>query len=228
VSAIYDEGYARKYRAHDDEFESSAPSQQLAMWVRGVTERFDGTIDVLDLGCGTGRYFWALTQVNALTGLDASEAMIAEAMHPYRAHEITAQRITLLRGDLLAQTFPPRSFDLVYSIGVLAEHAPLTRGVMLNVHSWLRDDGRFAFTTVHPESPSVPRTTRRRLAKAAGPLLPAVAARAVHQRLLSGGMYADEAAVRELASELFVIESMDRFTSEAHLHVRAVLRKEAA
>jgi SAM-dependent methyltransferase len=228
MNAVYDEAYARRYRAHDDELEASAPSQDLASWIRGVTQRFAGPIDVLDLGCGTGRYFWALANVNQLAGVDASEAMLAEAKRPYRAGEIGARAIALQRGDLHTLSYPARSFDLVYSIGVLAEHAPLTRRLMARVQSWLRPGGRFAFTTVHPESPSVPLTIKRRLARLTAPLLPGWARRTVHRRLLSGGMYADEAAIRELASGLFDIESMELFTSEAHLHVRAVLRRATA
>jgi hypothetical protein len=38
-------------------------------------------------------------------------------------------------------------------------------------------------------------------------------------------MYADESFVREIAEPYFVVERMDRFASEAHDHVRAVLRK---
>lgn len=225
MTALYDKAYARRYRAHDDDFEQSGPSQQLAAWIRQVTQRFEHSIDVLDLGCGTGRYFWALAQVDTLVGVDASEAMLAEARQPYRAAEIRARTITLQCADVQTVSFPASAFDLVYSIGVLAEHAPLTRDLIARVHAWLRPSGRFAFTTVDPESPSVPVTTRRRLARIAVPLLPGGARRAVHQRLMSGGMYADEASVREMAGGLFAVESLDRFTSEAHLHARAVLRK---
>jgi SAM-dependent methyltransferase len=225
AAALYDEGYARRYRAHDDEFSQSVPSQQLAEWIRVVSRRFSAPVDVLDLGCGTGRYFWALEGVRSLTGVDASAAMLQEARRPYRAAEIAAHEVTLVEGDVLTQRFAPHSFDLVYSIGVLAEHAPLTASLVANVATWLRPGGRFAFTTVHPESPSVPLTVSRRLASVAAPILPERVARPLRRRLLSGGMYADEAAIREYARGLFVIEDLDRFTSEAHLHVRAVLRK---
>ena len=47
-------------------------------------------------------------------------------------------------------------FDLVYSIGVLAEHVPLDAAIVERVWRWLKPDGRFAFTTVDPESPDVP------------------------------------------------------------------------
>jgi SAM-dependent methyltransferase len=224
ASTLYDRAYAERYRAHDDALPSSVPSQELAAWLREICARFDQPIDALDLGCGTGRYFWALSGVRSLVGVDASPAMLAQARHPYRAGEITVPTITLTEGDLLTQDFPTASFDLVYSVGVLAEHAPLTPELVSRVGGWLRPSGRFAFTTVHPESPSIPKTLRRRLATLTAPIAPGAAGRALRSRLLSHGMYADEAFIRELAAGRFAVEHMERFTSEAHLHVRAVLR----
>jgi SAM-dependent methyltransferase len=228
AAALYDADYAARYRAHDDALPSSIPSQELASWLAGICGRFTPPIDALDLGCGTGRYFWALAGVRSLVGVDASPAMIAQARHPYRAEAITAATITLIEGDLLTQVFPAASFDLVYSVGVLAEHAPLTITLIADVARWLRAGGRFAFTAVHRDSPSVPRTIKRRLATVAVPLVPRPVRTALQNRLLSGGMYADEAFIRRIAAPFFTVESMDRFTSEAHVHVRAVLRKAIA
>lgn len=228
AASLYDAQYARRYRAHDDTLPDSAPSVALAAWIGDVCRRFATPIDVLDLGCGTGRYFWALAGVRRLTGVDASAAMLREARHPYRADDVKVEALALVEGDVLTQEFAPDSFDLVYSIGVLAEHAPLTPDLVRRVGEWLRPGGRFAFTTVHPASPSVPRTWGRRMAGAAAPLLPGALGRALTTRLLSRGMYADEAYVRALAGARFDVETMDRFTSEAHLHVRAVLRKGVA
>ena len=224
---LYDEAYARRYRAHDDDLRSSEPWRNLAAWLSDVSQRFTPPIDVLDLGCGTGRYFCALSGVRTLTGVDASRAMLEQARRPYRAESITAASIRLVEGDLLSGQFADGSFDLVYSIGVLAEHAPLTRTLLENIARWLRPGGRFAFTAVHPQSPSVPLTARRRVATAVAAVLPGVARRMVRDRLLSGGMYADETAVHALADHLLLVEDIERFTSEAHLHLRAVLRKAA-
>jgi SAM-dependent methyltransferase len=228
ASALYNEKYADQYRAHDDALPSSQPSQELAAWLRDICEKFSAPIDVLDLGCGTGRYFWALTGVRRLVGVDASAAMLVRAQAPYRAPAIGAETVTLIQGDLLTQTFPPSSFHLVYSVGVLAEHAPLTRETFERVHGWLHSGGRFAFTAVHPESPSIPQTLKRRLASLAAPVAPGAVGRTLRSRLLSHGMYADEAFIRHAAESLFHVEASDRFTSEAHLHVRTVLRKPAA
>jgi len=43
--------------------------------------------------------------------------------------------------------------------------------------------------------------------------------------LLAGGLYADEARVRELLAEGFAIESLERVESEAHLHCLCVARR---
>jgi SAM-dependent methyltransferase len=228
AASLYDAEYATRYRAHDEALPSSVPSQELASWLARICDLFTPPIDALDLGCGTGRYFWALKGVRSLVGVDASPAMIEQARHPYRAAAIQVGSITLIEGDLLTQSFPAGSFDLAYSIGVLAEHAPLTAASMEAVHRWLRPGGRFAFTTVHPASPSIPQTVKRRLAAAAAPIAPQRVRARLQRRLLSGGMYADEAFIGELATPLFAVESIDRFTSEAHVHVRAVLRKDRA
>jgi SAM-dependent methyltransferase len=100
ASALYDEAYARRYRAHDEEFLQSGPCQEFAAWLRRVCQSLPPPIDVLDLGCGTGRYFWALTGVRELVGIDASAAMLAEARHPYNSARITAASVILVQDDL--------------------------------------------------------------------------------------------------------------------------------
>jgi SAM-dependent methyltransferase len=225
AASLYDDAYARRYRDRDDQLQTVSSNQQLIDWLGSVCERFDHPIDVLDLGCGTGRYFWGLKQVKSLTGLDASAPMLEEARHPIHAERLAATPITLLQGDVMSYAFAPASFDLVYSIGVLAEHVPLDASVVTRVHAWLRPGGRFAFTTVHPQSPSVPRTLARGLAGAVVDRLPAPLTRALHRRLVIGGLYADERWIESALSSEFVIETLDRFASDVHLHGRVVARK---
>jgi SAM-dependent methyltransferase len=228
ASALYDEAYARRYRAHDDEFQQSGPCMEFAAWLQRVSQSLPPPIDVLDLGCGTGRYFWALTGVRHLVGIDASAAMLEEARHPYNSTRITASSVTLIQGDLLSHQFERGRFDLVYSIGVLAEHVPFDEGVVTQVGGWLRPGGRFAFTTVHPSSRSIPRTVGRRMGEWLAPMAPTVAERRIRARLLAGGLYADERRVREVLAGVFDEESIERFESEAHLHCLCVARKKIA
>jgi SAM-dependent methyltransferase len=225
AEALYTTAYARKYRVHDDELRGVETYRAFCDWLTKVCERFDRTIDVLDLGCGTGRYFAALANVGELVGLDASAAMLDEAAHPVDAARIAAGAIRLVRGDLLTYVFPEGSFDLVYSIGVLAEHTPLDRRVVANVSGWLRSGGRFAFTTVHPDSWSVRRTVRRTVSRTALPFLGGGLRRRLHRRLVADGGYADEAWIRECVGPSLSIESLERLDSEAHLHCLCVAQK---
>jgi len=225
---IYDQPYAKKYRDRDEQLLQVDTYQDFIDWLQEICNRFGHPIDVLDLGCGTGRYFWGVRNARTLVGLDASAAMLEEARHPIRADQITAPSITLVQGDLGTHTFPDQSFHLVYSIGVLAEHVPLDQALVNRVARWLKPGGRFAFTTVDPNSPDVPQTLQRRLASLALPLAPGGMGDALHRRLMSGGMYGDERWIREVLSESFAIETLEQFRSDVHLHGRCVARKVTA
>ena len=227
ASTLYDSAYARRYRAHDDNFQSSEPCRRFADWLRQVCLTFPPPIDALDLGCGTGRYFWALAGVRELVGIDASPAMLAEARHPYNADRITAAVVTLVEADLFGHEFEPARFDLIYSIGVLAEHVPFDAVVVAHASRWLKPNGRFAFTTVHPESRSIPRTLKRSVGRLLAAVAPPAVERRIRRRLLAGGLYADEAQIERLMGEMFTIESLWQFESEAHLHCCCVARRKA-
>ncbi|MBI4635712.1 MAG: class I SAM-dependent methyltransferase [Candidatus Rokubacteria bacterium] len=69
----------------------------------------------LDAGCGFGRHVYHAAEFGArMVGLDFSKAIV-------RAAEITAglPNVRLVQGDIGAPPFRSRSFDFVYSIGVL-------------------------------------------------------------------------------------------------------------
>ena len=225
AAALYDAGYADRYRSHDDGLADSGPYLGFVAWLQRVCARFTSPADALELGCGTGRYFSALQNVRSLVGLDASPAMLTLAAHPFREAAITVDRVTLVEGDALAHEFPVGSFDLIYSIGVLAEHVPLQAELVGRVHGWLRRGGRFAFSTVHPASPSVTQTAARRLGAALMPWAPGPLHAYLRDRYLAAGLYADETYLRALLADGFEIESMERFVSEAHLHCLCVARK---
>ncbi len=67
--------------------------------------------DILDLGCGNGRFCEYLKQTN-YTGVDFSENMIKEARKRYPKNNF-------LVGDALSLPFKDSSFDKVYSIAVI-------------------------------------------------------------------------------------------------------------
>ena len=222
AAQLYDHAYARRYRDHDDAIRDGALVTHFSSWLGAICERFGRPIDVLDLGCGTGRYFHALSGVRRLVGIDVSRPMLDRAPRP-------AGNVTLIEDDFLTHEFDAAEFDLVYAIGVLAEHSPFDETVAARVQRWLRPGGRFAFTAVHPRSFSVPRTVKRRVGEWL--LRPASAAsdalrRGLRTRLMRDGLYADEERVREvLAAVDLAVESIELFESDVHLHTLAVARK---
>ena len=226
AAALYETSYARKYRDHDDSRGSAY--LMFCAWLHDVCLSFERPIDILDLGCGTGRYFNCLPNARTLVGLDASAAMLEEARQPVAADAITAAAIELVQGDIMRHDFDAGRFDLVYSVGVLAEHTPLDEQAIANVRRWLRPNGRFAFTTVHPDSPSIPRTLPRAIGRLLFPLTAGAVRRRLHDRITARGLYADEWRIRRLLEPAFTIESLTRVTSEAHLHALCVARKVVA
>ena len=226
AAGVYTEPYAERYRAHDETARAGEAVSHLAGWLRAICERFGKPIDVLDLGCGTGRYFHALANVKRLVGIDVSRPMLERAKRPVGTVDVPPDRVNLIEDDFLRHEFEPGEFDLVYAIGVLGEHSPLDDSTAARVARWLAPGGRFAFTAVHPSSPTVPRTLKRRVAERIAPLVPAAWRRTLRERLLSGGLYADEARVRDVVRRAnLVLESVEPFESDVHLHVLAVARK---
>jgi SAM-dependent methyltransferase len=226
---LYDDAYARRYREVDDTIRHGDVVEAFGRWLADLCRQCGPAIDVLDLGCGTGRYFWALEQARTLVGIDASRAMLGQARRPVDEAAIRIGSIELVEADFLMHDFAAGRFDLVYSIGVLAEHVPLTVELCARVRRWLKLGGRFGFTTVHPLSPSVPRTLARRLGEIALHSAPGPMRAWLRGRLVAGGMYADEQYVRDvMARSGLVVESIQRFTSEVHLHCLVVARAAAA
>lgn len=78
---------------------------------------------ILDLGCGQGTQLLALARRgHAVTGVDASEALLADLGRALRAEQQAVRdRVQLRRGDVLrtADLFEPASFDVVLCHGVL-------------------------------------------------------------------------------------------------------------
>src|SRR5947199_6359763 len=94
VRASYRE-VSPKYRK-DDEIEVTTENHQhVSRILREISSSFTNTISVLDAGCGTGRYFHCLRNVDRLVGIDVSPDMLEAARAPVREAEVCARRIVL-------------------------------------------------------------------------------------------------------------------------------------
>lgn len=228
AASLYGPDYARRYRSVDDEIRHGPLVSHFGGWVRELCEGFGRRITVLDLGCGTGRYFWAVRHAIELVGIDVSQAMLAEARRPVDGGHLDIGQVTLVHGDFLTHPLGDARFDLVYSIGVLGEHTPFDAAVASRVHRALAHGGLFAFTAVHCTSFSVPRTLKRRVGEWLMPVSRGPVRAMLRRRLLAGGLYVDGAYVRDvLASTGFKVESIAYHQSNVHLHCLCVGRKVA-
>ena len=95
---------------------------------------------VLDLCCGTGRYF-EFVNCSELVGLDLSPEMLKVAKG--RA----AESIHLIRSTASDPPFKPGSFDAIFSIGSLGVHVPITTQLLRNLRLLLKQEGSLVFTS---------------------------------------------------------------------------------
>ncbi len=110
-------------------------------WMVGISrDSFRGT-RVVDIGCGIGRYTFALLQLGAtVTACDQSEAALCRTAELCRPH---AERIMLKRIDLL-EWDEVADFDLAFSYGVV-HHTGNTYLAIENVCRKVRVGGRVFF-----------------------------------------------------------------------------------
>lgn len=138
-----------QYR-HDDEIEVTTPNHhRICATLQRICASFAEPMAVLDVGCGTGRYFHCLTNVEELTGIDISEEMLhAAKTNPVRREMISIKNIQLMRGNAYLRSFAPESFHFVYSLGMFGNGCPVTPEICDRFYEWLKPGGKLYFNTV--------------------------------------------------------------------------------
>lgn len=174
---------AAKYRA-DDEIEIATENhRRIAGRLRELCRSFSRPIRVLEIGCGTGRYFYCLENVERLVGADVSAEMLRHAEHPVREFEVSAKSIQLLHADVYAMDFPDESFDLIYSLGVFGYGARVSDELAGKLNRWLAPGGRLFFDAIEVPPPGTPmERVRYRVKCALQPWLPRALRRFVEKR----------------------------------------------
>lgn len=173
---------ADQYR-RDDEIEiGTANHRRICENLARISSSFARKIHVLDVGCGTGRHFHCLKNVELLVGVDISAEMLRAAEKPVKSEEISAESIRLLQRNIYEHTFPAGMFDFIYSSGVFGHGASFTAELGRKFHHWLEEGGRLYFNTI--ETSEDPRLIagRRKIKRAVYPLLPQSIQRKLDER----------------------------------------------
>jgi SAM-dependent methyltransferase len=133
-------------RAIEERFFEREGFRRLIEWNLARLRRsvpLTATSRVLSLGCGTGEYELALApHVASLVAVDLSPVAIAEARRRIPAGQLPA--LDFREGSIGDVQFAPRSFDVVYAMGVLHHLGQdERRGLLTRARQWLDADGWF-------------------------------------------------------------------------------------
>jgi len=197
---------AAGYRSTDEAAKDDVSHAGKCKIIHDLTGRFGKPIRMLDLGCGTGRYFHCVKNVEWIVGVDPSHQMLEHARNPVDGKH---SKVTLVRSTLHEVAFAPASFDLVICVGVLTYWCPVDEFVMRRVSAMLRDGGGFFFTVREPRRD--PATLKQRAATLLRPVLFGAPRRYVESRVTDFGV--TEEQVRSLAEPFFRSIEIDRWLS---------------
>lgn len=161
-----------QYR-RDDEIEVTTENHRhISSTLERLCDSFPKPVRALDVGCGTGRYFHCLRNVRELLGVDITEEMLRAAEHPVRAERICIPEIRLVCANFYLVNFPPKTFELIYSLGMFGNGCPVTVEVCNRFHDWLTPGGKLYFNTVDIAGLPLRNRLRRQVRPVVYPLLP--------------------------------------------------------
>jgi SAM-dependent methyltransferase len=153
---------AEKYRRDDEIDATGHDHDQLCSVLREISLSFDAPVMVLDIGCGTGRHFHCLCNVQKLVGIDVSQNMLEQAVYPVKKEEAPEQR-ELICANFYNYDFAPGTFHFIYSIGVFGNGCALTPELCAKLVRWLKPDGQLFFDVFDAAGLSLAVRVRKRI-----------------------------------------------------------------
>ena len=145
---FHDQRRSRTYREADEVAITTENHEHLCHILKDISCSFGYNIAVLDLGCGTGRYFHCLQNVERLIGIDISLHMLKESSNPVRAKEIRFNHIDLICADAFEVEIAPQSFDFIYSIGLFIGYSSFDLYTCNKLFEILKPGGKIFVTVI--------------------------------------------------------------------------------
>ncbi|MCS7228392.1 MAG: methyltransferase domain-containing protein, partial [Endomicrobia bacterium] len=97
IKSLYNQDYSKKYRKSDEEEVENQSVKFICQLLEELTNSLQQNNTLaLDIGCGTGRYFYCLKNIKKLIAVDVSPYMIEEAKNPVNKELITIDDIELI------------------------------------------------------------------------------------------------------------------------------------
>jgi SAM-dependent methyltransferase len=147
---LYARSFSFEWNAHDrtqlDIYRDDEPSKREFVCKTGFTPNFLAGKLVLDAGVGAGRY----TDVASRWGADVVAVDLSYAVEAAQRNLGERPNVWIAQADIGALPFPPASFDVVFSIGVL-HHTPDTRAYFNKLVPLVKPGGVIAIW-VYPNS----------------------------------------------------------------------------
>lgn len=151
---------AVKYRHHDEVHITGLDHARVCGRLGMLCNNLESPLNVLDLGCGTGRHFHCLRNVTSLTAVDVSPKMLEQARTPVKGDELDIHDVRFVCGDFYSLDFPRNYFGLIYSLGVFGNGCALNHFLARKFLEALQPGGSFFFDV--PDASTLPWSRRLR------------------------------------------------------------------
>lgn len=150
VKEIFSNGVAKNYP-------KKAVGERYEFYAQNISYGCSlGRKHVLELCCGTGKYFHFLDRsISNLTCVDISEAMLKEAKENAKNYPNISMHFI---NENIEKFHPIGYFDFVYCIGSLGEYCPFNLDILDNILSYTAKGGFIFITIVDSKWGYTPRT----------------------------------------------------------------------